>query len=98
MQIAEAHGFGFSVTESPYCSARPESALCPKRKVIDMFMKKCPHCGVKLGDFLYADACPHCHEVLKKNLPMHTPVYVKVATTSSWPVRTFFSMMRLVES
>ena len=63
-----------------------------------MFKTKCPHCGVKLGDFLYADACPHCHEVLTHNLPMHTQVHLKVATAKSWPVRAFFSIVRFVES
>jgi len=63
-----------------------------------MFMEKCPRCGVKLGDFLYADACPHCHEVLKHNIAMHTPVHVKVAKAKSWPVRGFFSIVRFVES
>jgi hypothetical protein len=62
-----------------------------------MFEKRCPHCGVKLGNFLYADACPHCHEVLKQNLPMRA-VQVKVATAQSWPVRAFFSVVRFVES
>ncbi len=65
---------------------------------MDMFKRKCPHCGVKLGDFLYADACPHCHEVLKHNLTMHTPVRRRVATAKSWPVRAFFSIVRFVES
>jgi hypothetical protein len=32
-----------------------------------MNITQCPHCGVKLGNFLYADACPHCHEELKHN-------------------------------
>ena len=63
-----------------------------------MFTTKCPHCGIKLGDFLYADACPHCHEVLKRNLPMHPVVHKKVAATKSWPVRAFFSLVRFVES
>jgi len=78
--------------------AEPGPALWQKRKAIDMFMKKCPHCGVKLGNFLYADACPHCHEVLKQNLPMQAPAYVKVARAKSWPVRAFFRIMRFVES
>ena len=63
-----------------------------------MFMEKCPRCGVKLGDFLYADACPQCHEVLKRNLPMHASTHVKVATTKPWLVRAFFSIVRFVES
>jgi len=63
-----------------------------------MFTKKCPHCGVKLGNFLYADACPHCDEVLKHNLPMHVSAHVKVTTPQPWLVRAFFSIVRFVES
>ena len=63
-----------------------------------MFKRKCPHCGVKLGDFLYADACPLCHEVLKHNLLIHAPVDVKVARAKSWPVRVFFTVRDFVES
>ena len=32
-----------------------------------MNMQKCPHCGVKLGNLMYADACPHCHKELVHN-------------------------------
>ena len=63
-----------------------------------MFKRKCPHCGVRLGDFIYADACPHCHEVLEHNQAKLTPVREKITKTRSWPVRTFFSLVRFVES
>ena len=66
-------------------------------RIFTMFITKCPQCGVKLGDFLYADACPHCHEVLKQNLVKKTS-NVKGARPKSWPVRAFFSIMRFVES
>ena len=32
-----------------------------------MNKSKCPRCGVKLGNFRYADACPNCREELKHN-------------------------------
>ena len=32
-----------------------------------MNTSKCPHCGLKLGNFLHADACPHCHHELLHN-------------------------------
>ena len=32
-----------------------------------MNLYKCPHCHVKLVNFLYADDCPHCHTELKHN-------------------------------
>jgi hypothetical protein len=75
-----------------------QTTLLQTRKTIDMFGKKCPACGVKLGDFLYADACPHCHEVLKHNLPLRTTASVKLTTVKSWPIRAFFRVMRFVES
>ena len=75
-----------------------QSTFRQKRKIIDMFANKCPHCGFKLGDSLYADAGPHCHEVLRANLPMHTSAQATVATAKSWPVRAFFSIVRFVES
>ena len=64
-----------------------------------MFKRKCPHCGVRLGDFFYADACPHCHEVLEHNNQARlTPVRAMVTKTRSWPVRAFFGLVRFVES
>lgn len=62
-----------------------------------MNRSKCPHCGEKLGNFLYADACPLCHEALARNhaRPSTPP---KAARPSPWPVRAFFAMMRVVES
>ena len=63
-----------------------------------MFAKKCPSCGVKLGNYLYADACPHCHEVLKCNLADPTPLHATVTKVKSWPIRAFFSVRDFVES
>jgi hypothetical protein len=63
-----------------------------------MSKQQCPHCGVRLGDYFYADACPHCHEVLEHNQTKLTPVREKIAKTRSWPVRTFFGLVRFVES
>jgi hypothetical protein len=81
----------FAQTASPTCYKR-------ERQLIYMVGKKCPSCGVTLGDFIYADVCPHCHEVLKVNLPMRTSASVKLTTAKSWPVRAFFSVVRFVES
>lgn len=63
-----------------------------------MFSRKCPHCGVKLGDFLYADVCPYCQAVLKHNLATATPVQAKIARVRSFPERIFFRLVRFVES
>ncbi len=59
----------------------------------------CPHCGAKLDDFLYADACPHCREELKHNTKPLVPVQGEdPAQPKSWPVRTFLRIARLVKS
>jgi hypothetical protein len=63
-----------------------------------MFGTECLRCGVKLGNYLYADACPRCHELLKRNLADPTPVHATVATARSWPVRAFFGIRDFVES
>ena len=64
-----------------------------------MNRSKCPHCGVRLGNFLYADACPHCHEELKHNTkPLVTVEKKNLQTKKLWPVRSFINLMRLVES
>ena len=97
MQIAVAQARVFPIVTSRLFG-RIQIGLAAKQKGIGMFEKRCPHCGVKLGNYLYADACPLCHEVLKANLPMHIPADVKVARPESWPVRAFFSIVRFVES
>ncbi len=63
-----------------------------------MFGRKCPHCGVKLGDFLYAEACPRCHEVLRRNRAKQPSARVKVATVNAWPAGVFLTVLRFVES
>jgi Zn-finger nucleic acid-binding protein len=63
-----------------------------------MFAKKCPSCGATLGNYVYADVCPHCREVLKDNLPLANVVHAKAATVRAWPVRAFYSVRDFVES
>jgi hypothetical protein len=64
-----------------------------------MNKSRCPHCNIKLGNFLYADACPHCHQELKHNtapllsVPKEDPLKPK-----SWLARSFFRMVRFAES
>jgi hypothetical protein len=62
-----------------------------------MMKAKCPECGFKLGDFLYADACPNCHGILKHNQVKPSPVK-KPRGPRSWPVRAFVAAVRLIES
>jgi hypothetical protein len=60
---------------------------------------KCPHCGVKLGNFLYAYECPFCHEELKHNTRVMVSVIKPVSLKpKSWPVRLFFRVVRFMES
>ena len=64
-----------------------------------MNKSRCPHCGVKLGNFLYADACPRCHEELKHNTkPLVTAKKKGPQKEQPWPVRIFFGIVRFVES
>lgn len=64
-----------------------------------MIKLRCPHCGIKLGNFVYADACPSCHEELKHNTAPLLPAKKKdPQRRRSWPVRIFFKIVRFVES
>jgi hypothetical protein len=64
-----------------------------------MFKSKCPHCGFKLGNFLYADACPECRQELKHNTRLLVAAPQKnAARVRSWPVRVLRSIVRFVES
>jgi len=64
-----------------------------------MYISKCPACGVKLGNFLYADACPNCREELKHNTKPLTPAKISdPKRVSWWPIRLFFRVVRFVES
>jgi predicted amidophosphoribosyltransferase len=65
----------------------------------DMTKSRCPHCGMKLGNSLYADACPHCHEELKHNTRPLIPAQKKdPQRVPPWPVRIFLKIVRIVES
>jgi uncharacterized OB-fold protein len=46
-----------------------------------MNISKCPRCGVKLGNFPYVAACPHCHEELNHNTTNLLPVPIDLFTT-----------------
>lgn len=69
------------------------------KKANAMNISRCPHCGVKLGNYLYADACPHCHEELKHNTKPLTPTPKQQPHKAQlWPARFFFGILRLVEA
>jgi hypothetical protein len=64
-----------------------------------MNRSRCPHCGVKLGNFLYADKCPHCHEELTQNTEPLIPARKKnPQRVQPWLFRIFFGIVRFVES
>lgn len=64
-----------------------------------MNKSKCPHCGIKLGNFLYADACPHCHHELEHNTkPLVSAPANELHKEAAWPIRVFLRVVRLVES
>jgi hypothetical protein len=64
-----------------------------------MFKTKCPHCRVRLGDFLYADFCPDCRRELKHNTAAWLPARPVAATRRrSFPMRVFLGVVRLIES
>lgn len=63
-----------------------------------MTKTRCPHCGGKLGQYLYADACPACRQELEHNTrelvaaPVRDPHRVR-----AWPVRLVQAIVRVVE-
>ena len=62
---------------------------------IKMSQSKCPHCGVKLGSFRYADACPHCHKELKYNTsPLLPAAKPELPKARSWLVRTLTGVLQ----
>ncbi len=60
---------------------------------------KCPHCGVPLANFRYADACPHCHEELKHNTrPLDPGAKPDPARPNPWLLRMLIKVLRYGES
>jgi len=66
------------------------------------FLRRVLHFGVivaKPGAFLYADACPHCHQQLAHNTVRLSSAPVNVShQAKAWPIRLFLAAVRLVES
>jgi len=64
-----------------------------------MNKSKCPRCGVELGNFLYADACPNCCYELEHNIkPLISAPANKPQKEKAWPIRLFLRVVRFVES
>ena len=58
---------------------------------------KCPECGFKLRNFIYADVCPNCQEVLKHNQVKLTPTK-QASGPRPWVIRVFLTTLRFVEN
>jgi hypothetical protein len=64
-----------------------------------MNASKCPHCGVRLNNFLYADACPNCHHELEHNTRVLVSVLpVEGRQNNAWIFKVFRSCLRFIES
>lgn len=65
----------------------------------NMSPNKCPHCGVKLGNFLWADACPHCqHELEHNTRPLVASPAKKLPGEASWLMRGLRRVVKIIES
>jgi predicted amidophosphoribosyltransferase len=63
-----------------------------------MIGQRCPYCGAKLGNFLYADMCPRCCEELKHNTkPLVAAKQSEKSRATHWPIRLLHWTVRLVE-
>jgi predicted amidophosphoribosyltransferase len=64
-----------------------------------MSKSQCPHCGKKLGQYYYADACPHCRHELEHNTRLLVSVPTKDPNRERiWLVRMLLGVVRFVES
>lgn len=60
---------------------------------------RCPHCWVRLKNYLYADACPHCqHELLNNTRVLISVPRVEGRRNNAWYCRMFRGVVRLIES
>src|SRR5262249_43449006 len=95
---ADLHWNTFLDDLKPRSGNSSEKSDASKEEIIVMNRSKCPHCRQKLGDFLYADACPRCHKVLPQNQARESAPESTVLKRKPWPVRAFMRFMRFVES
>jgi hypothetical protein len=90
---APYHSFAAAIGDG-FGRRRPVQRITQKTNI-----SKCPHCGVKLGNFLYADRCPHCHEELKHNTKRTFSAPAQDSRIAKlWPIRIFKRFLRFVES
>jgi len=71
----------------------------PRKNQTIVNNSKCPHCGAKLGDYFYADACPHCRHELENNTKRLIPAQTDAPDKEdAWLTRLVMRAVRLVES
>ncbi|MCC6232378.1 MAG: hypothetical protein IT580_07015 [Verrucomicrobiales bacterium] len=64
-----------------------------------MIPNRCPLCGARLGQFMYADQCPHCHrELVHNRRPTEMPAAPIPPSEAAWPFRALRGLARLIES
>jgi endogenous inhibitor of DNA gyrase (YacG/DUF329 family) len=66
-----------------------------------MNISKCPHCGSKLGNYLYATECPQCHKELEhNNMSKFTvaPQKRSMPPSTVFPLPLFRWLVRVVET
>jgi hypothetical protein len=61
-----------------------------------MSIQQCPHRNVRFRDFLYADACPACHEAPECKLD-DPPSPIKVAGPQGGPLGGFLGKVRFLK-
>lgn len=60
---------------------------------------KCPHCRNRLGDFLYANFCPHCHRELAHNtVPLAIHSLREPVRKQGWFIGLCLKVRNLIES
>lgn len=63
-----------------------------------MNLSKCPYCGVKLGNYRYADACPKCHKQLQHRIKQPVRISMRRSPKANSPLgRMFLSVRNWVE-
>ena len=64
-----------------------------------MNKSKCPHCGVKLGNFAYAEVCPFCFDDIEHNSkPLLSVTMANPVREKALLIRLLRTVVRFVES
>jgi hypothetical protein len=63
-----------------------------------MSIMRCPYCRQKLGNYLYADECPHCQEELEHNTTQLSAPGEDSPRAKPSRVPVFGHLLQLIES